>query len=266
MHILLTNDDGILAPGLAALYEPLSALGTVAVVAPFECFSGAGHCITLHEPLTCTEVEVAGLFTGLAVHGSPADCVKLAVNQSRDKPFDLVVSGINNGANVGINVYYSGTVAAAMEAAFLRIPSVAVSLVHEPQMNYGAAARFALGVMQKLMPLAKGDVVNINVPMLSQGQPKGIRVVPQGTSGLDEHYIQQARTPGLTTFQLAGGTYREEASPADTTTLAEGYITVTALSADLTDHSRTRALACRLDGAGGAGTATNPPSEIINPL
>ena len=249
MHILLTNDDGILAPGLAALYQPLSALGTVSVVAPFECFSGAGHCITLHEPLTCNEVEVGDLFTGLAVHGSPADCVKLAVNQSRDRPFDLVVSGINNGANVGINVYYSGTVAAAIEAAFLRIPSVAVSLVHEPGMDYDSAAQSALGVMQKLMPLAKGDIVNINIPLLSRGQPKGIRVVPQGTSGLDEHYIPQAQSLGLTTFQLAGGTYREEASPADTTTLSEGYITVTALSADLTDHKKTSVLASRLNGA-----------------
>jgi 5'-nucleotidase len=254
-----------MAPGLAALYQPLSALGTVSVVAPFECFSGAGHCITLHEPLGCSEVEVAGLFTGLAVHGSPADCVKLAVNQSRDKPFDLVVSGINNGANVGINVYYSGTVAAAIEAAFLRIPSVAMSLVHEPEMDYASAAQYAIGVVQKLMPLAKGDVVNVNVPQLSQGRPKGIRVVPQGTSGLDEHYIPQAKTPGLTTFQLAGGTYREEASPADTTTLSEGYITVTALSADLTDYQRTRMLASRLDGAAGPGSASNPPSEIINP-
>jgi 5'-nucleotidase len=258
MHILLTNDDGILAPGLAALYQPLSVLGTVSVVAPFECWSGAGHGITLHEPLTCSEVDAGGLFTGLAVHGSPADCVKLAVNQSRDKPFDLVVAGINNGANVGINVYYSGTVAAAIEAAFLRIPSVAMSLVHEAQMDYGAAAQFAIGVMRKLMPLTRGDVVNINIPMLSLGRPKGVRVVPQGTSGLDEHYIAEASSPGLTTFQLAGGTYREEASPADTTTLSEGFITVTALSADLTDHKRTGVLASHLNGAADLGSTTNP--------
>ncbi len=253
MHILLTNDDGILAPGLAALYPALSALGTVSVVAPLEGWSGAGHGITLHEPLTCSEVDVGGLFTGLAVHGSPADCVKLAVKELRDKPFDLVVAGINNGANVGINVYYSGTVAAAIEAAFLRIPSVAVSLAHEPEMDYHTAARLALAVIGKLLPLARGDVVNINVPPLSLGHPKGIRVVPQGTSGLDEHYVPQASTPGLTTFQLSGGTYRQETDPVDTSALVEGYITVTALSADLTDHRKTGILAARLNGTPAEG-------------
>jgi 5'-nucleotidase len=249
MHILLTNDDGIFAPGLAALYQPLSALGTVTVVAPLDGRSGAGHSITLSEPLTCSQVDVGGLFSGLAVHGSPADCVKMAVKQPQEKPFDLVVAGINNGANVGINVYYSGTVGAAIEAAFLQIPSVAVSLAHEVEMDYGAAAEIAIDVINKLLPLARGDIINVNIPLLSLGQPKGIRVVPQGTSGLDEHYVPQAGPPGQTAFQLSGGAYRPETTPVDTSALVEGHITVTALSADLTDHKKTSVLALRLDGA-----------------
>lgn len=259
MHILLTNDDGIFAPGLAALYQPLSALGTVSVVAPLECQSATGHGITLYEPLACSEVDVGGQFRGLAVHGSPADCVKMAVKQLREKPFDLVVSGINDGANVGINVYYSGTVAAAIEAAFLRIPSVAVSLTHESQMDFNTAAKLAVGVLDKLLPLTQGDIVNINIPLLSRGRPKGIRAVPQGTSGLDEYYVPQEGPPGQMVYQLAGGTHRQEIVPVDTTSLVEGYITVTALSVDLTDHQKTSVLASRLDGA-----AAHPPSEITN--
>ncbi len=119
MHILLTNDDGIFAPGLAAIYKKLIKLGQVSVVAPAEAKSGASHSITL-EPLMCDKVDLTGKFEGYSVSGSPADCVKLGVKELATKPIDLVVSGMNYGANVGINVYYSGTVAAAMEAAFFR--------------------------------------------------------------------------------------------------------------------------------------------------
>ncbi len=122
MRILLTNDDGIFAPGLAAIYKQLVELGTVTVVAPTECWSGASHSITFAEPLACTKVEIKGLFTGFGVQGSPADCVKLASMQLHDGPIDLVVAGINCGANVGINVYYSGTVAAAWRPPFCGSP------------------------------------------------------------------------------------------------------------------------------------------------
>jgi 5'-nucleotidase len=249
MHILLTNDDGIFAPGLAAMYRALTALGDVMVVAPLESRSGASHSVTIFEPLTCTKVDIDGLFSGFAVHGSPADCVKLAVMQLQKEPIDLVVAGVNDGANVGINVYYSGTVAAAIEAAFLRIPSVAISLARGPQMDFDQAARLGVSVLGKLMPIQQGEVVNVNVPSLSQGKPKGIRVVPQATSGFDEHYVPHSDGPGHTAYQLAGGAHREETVPADTTALVDGYITVTALLADLTDHKKTDVLAARLGDA-----------------
>jgi 5'-nucleotidase len=246
MHILLTNDDGIFAPGLAAIYKQLVHLGDVTVVAPTDSQSGASHSITFFEPVACSEVDLKDLFTGYGVHGSPADCVKLAAMQLCDDPIDLVVAGINNGANVGINVYYSGTVAAAMEAAFLGIPSVALSLAAEHEMDFDKAAEHAIAVLSKLTPLAKGDVVNINIPRLSQGRPKGLRVVPQATGGFHEYYIPHKNGDSDVVFQLAGGKHRQEETPTDTTTLVEGYITVTPLRADMTDHGKTQALQARL--------------------
>jgi 5'/3'-nucleotidase len=246
MRILLTNDDGIFAPGLAAMYKQLCHLGDVVVAAPTDSQSGASHSVTFFEPLGCTKVEIEGLFTGFGVHGSPADCVKLAVMQLHERPFDLVVAGINNGANVGINVYYSGTVAAAMEAAFLGIPSVALSLVAEHEMDFDGAAAHCIAVLQRLAPLAPGDVINVNIPRLSRGKPKKPRVVPQATRGFDEYYIPQKDESSETVFQLAGGAFRPEANPTDTTTLSEGHITITPLRADMTDHERTAAFQKRL--------------------
>ena len=128
MKVLLTNDDGIFAPGLTAIYKELVNIGDVTVVAPAQGWSGTGHSVTFHQPLVCNKIDINGQFSGFSVQGSPADCVKLAVMQLCEKPVELLVAGINNGANIGINTYYSGTVAAAMEGAFLNIPAIAMSL------------------------------------------------------------------------------------------------------------------------------------------
>jgi 5'-nucleotidase len=240
MQILLTNDDGIFAPGLAAIYKELVKMGDVTVVAPADSRSGTSHSVTFGQPLVCNKVDINGQFTGFSVQGSPADCVKLAVMQLHDGPIDLLVAGINNGANIGINVYYSGTVAAAMEAAFLKIPSVAMSLAAEEQMNFERAAEYCAKILKKLMPLKSGDVVNINIPQLSKGEPKGVKVVPQSIEGLHEHYICQQNEQGQTVYKLAGGLHRDEQSPTDTTSLAQGYITITALAPDMTNHDKTR--------------------------
>ncbi|MBN2128543.1 MAG: 5'/3'-nucleotidase SurE [Sedimentisphaerales bacterium] len=242
MRILLTNDDGIFAPGLAALYKKLIELGDVMVVAPIESRSGASHSVTFFEPLACNTVDINGLFSGFSVRGSPADCVKLAHMQLHDGPIDLVVAGINNGANVGINVYYSGTVAAAMEAAFLRIPSVAVSLAAERKMDFDRAAQHALAIIRDLLPLQKGDVMNVNIPPLSRGEPRGVRVVPQATSGFHEYYVPKKNGKSEALFQLAGGIHRDEETPTDTTALEQGLITITPLLPDMTDHDKARTL------------------------
>jgi len=239
MQILLTNDDGIFAPGLAAIYKELVTIGDVTVVAPADSRSGASHSITYSRPLVCNKVDINGQFTGFSVQGSPADCVKLAVMQLHEGPIDLLVAGINKGANAGINVYYSGTVAAAMEGAFLKIPAVAMSVSAEEQMDFEKAGRYCAKILKKLMPVKKGDVININIPELSKGEPKGIRVVPQSSKGFNEYYIRQKNEQGQTVFQLAGDSHRLDEAPTDTTSLEAGFITITALARDMTDHHKT---------------------------
>ena len=248
MKILLTNDDGIFAPGLAAIYKELIKIGQVFVVAPADSRSGASHSVTFLSPLLCNKVNINDLFTGYSVKGSPADCVKLAVLQLHKEPIDLVVSGINSGANAGINVYYSGTVAAAMEGAFLQIPSVALSLSFEEPMDYEIGAKYFVKVIQKLMPMKKGEMVNINLPHLSKGKPKGIKSVPQSSNGFDEYYVRQENELGQTEFLLAGKSHLNDESPTDIGALEEGYITVTALTPDMTHESNTKKLKEKFSG------------------
>lgn len=242
MKILLTNDDGIFAPGLAAIYKELIKMGQVTVVAPAESRSGASHSVTFSRPLVCNKVNINGQFTGFSVPGSPADCVKLAVMELHEGPIDLLVAGINNGANAGINVYYSGTVAAAMEGAFLKIPSVAMSLSFEEPMDFATAAKYCVDCLTKLMPVKVGSVININIPHLSKGKPKGVRVVPQSRTGFNESYSQRKNSEGQTEFMLAGDCHIIDGTETDITSLEEGYITITALTPDMTDHIKTKEL------------------------
>ena len=237
MNILLTNDDGILAPGIAAAYKELCKLGDVTVVAPSDRMSGAGHSITVFEPLICEKVNVEDQFSGYSVSGSPADCVKLAIMEICPKKPDLVVSGINHGANVGINVYYSGTVAAAMEAAFYKIPAIALSAVREEQTDFANAAKYCVKVMNKLLPADIVGVININIPALSKGEPKGVKVVPQSTMGFDEHFVKEKNSKGQILYQLSGGYHRDIDLPSDTLAINEGFITVTSLGFDMTDYN-----------------------------
>ncbi len=236
----MTNDDGIFAPGLSAIYKELVKIGEVTVVAPAASRSGASHSVTFNRPLVCNKVDANGQFTGYSIEGSPADCVKLAVMQLCERPIDLLVAGINNGANAGINVYYSGTVAAAMEGVLLGIPSVAMSVAAEEQMDYATAAGYCMQILKELMPVKPGAVANINVPLLSQGRPKGVKVVPQSNKAFDEYYILQTDDKGQTVFQLAGSPHPLEDPQADIVALIEGYISVTALAPDMTDYKKTK--------------------------
>src|SRR5579864_1517067 len=187
VRILLTNDDGIHAPGLRALRKELQQLGDVVVVAPAGEQSAVGHSVTLLNPLIIQQVfDEEKQFLGWAVEGRPADCVKLALLELLPEPPDLVVSGMNAGSNAGINVLYSGTVAAAIEAAFYRQTSFAVSLQYTkpPRMNFDRAAEHARRVIAQILAQSppKGTLFNINIPSLESGPVKGIRVVPQNVS------------------------------------------------------------------------------------
>jgi 5'-nucleotidase len=245
MHILLTNDDGILAPGLAAMYRELEKLGQVDVAAPDTAQSASAHAITITDPLTVNRVHVHNAFHGWSVGGRPADCVKLAVSELvRPRP-DLVVSGINDGANVSINVLYSGTVAAAAEGALLGIPSVAVSLEHGEELDFDGAARMARVIIEHMVATGLGpaQLVNVNIPSLRPGVPKGIRVVPQAVQTMDDHYVSQEGPFGSKQYWLRGS-FKNLGADQDTDlrAIVDGYVVITPLHTDLTDRLRLDAL------------------------
>lgn len=247
MHILLTNDDGVFAPGLRALRKELAKLGKVTVVAPMIEQSGVGHSITILDPLVVKQVdEEDGTAFGHGIEGSPADCVKLAVLELMDRPPDLIISGINSGANAGINVLYSGTVAAAVEGAFFKITSIAVSLELAEHFDYPHAAKHAVRVIETI--LAKnppaGSLFNVNLPAHSRGEPKGVRVVPMAIGRHGETFERRRDPRGRTYYWLTyAPPYHVDGPVTDVSSLAEGFITVTPLHFDLTRHDRLAELA-----------------------
>ncbi len=240
MRILLTNDDGVFAPGLRALRKELARLGDVTVVAPAQEQSGVGHSITLLTPLVVKEVDDEdGTTLGYMVEGSPADSVKLAILELMDRPPDLIVSGINAGANAGINVLYSGTVAAAIEGAFFRITSIAVSLELAEHFDYPHAARHAVRVIERILANKPpdGSLFNVNLPAHARGEPKGVRVVPMGVGRHGEGFERRRDPRGRTYYWLTyAPPFNLEGVESDVSSLAEGYITVTPLHFDLTRH------------------------------
>ncbi len=243
MRILLSNDDGVLAPGLAAMYETLSELGDVTVVAPETPQSAAAHGITLHGPLPVRRIHVQEAFHAWSVDGRPADCVKLAAVELLPEPPDLVVSGINDGANVSINVLYSGTVAAAAEGALLGFPAVAVSLERGVERDFRQAASIALDIIRQLLDggLAAGELVNVNIPDLTPGPPRGVRVVPMGTRVMEDRFHRFAAPDGRDYYWFGGGAiYRPAGSTAasDLDALHERCVAVTPLQFDLTRYPR----------------------------
>jgi len=251
MRILLTNDDGIYAPGIAALKAELAALGEVTVVAPEAERSAAGHSITLDRPLRVHDVYVGEVFLGYACDGSPADCVKLGVKEVLQTAPDLVVSGINLGANVGINVLYSGTVAAALEGAILSVTSVAVSLESSKKPDFTPAANIAREVIVQILERRPptGSLFNLNVPARPCADIKGVVVAPQSTVSYDDGFEVRTDPRGAKYFWMTGELDRREVSPdTDTALLADGYVTLTPLTYDLTDRRLlAQAAAWRID-------------------
>src|SRR3954451_10804948 len=241
MRILLTNDDGIYAPGLRAMRLELLKLGSVTVVAPATEQSAAGHSVTLLTPLLANEVfeEDGKTFVGWAVEGRPADCVKLALLELLREPPDVIISGLNAGSNAGINVLYSGTVAAAIEGAFFQRTSIAVSLEYTKAkpLDFPRAADLARTVIEQVLrhPLAPGSLVNINIPSLEKGPVRGVRVVPQNVAPYLETFDRRTDPRGRVYFWSTPKFTCPEPHPdTDVTALAEGYITVTPLQFNLT--------------------------------
>lgn len=240
MQILLTNDDGIYAPGLAAMERELRKLGKVCVVAPATEQSGVGHAITFLSPLICKEVFDGDRHRGWAVEGSPADSVKIGVFEFCPGKPDLVVSGINGGLNAGINVLYSGTVAAAIEGAFFGIPSIAVSLEYDEHAQFDKAARMAREIIEQIFQQngSQAQLYNLNFPTAAMMRPTQVRVVPMGTAHYGAEFIKRIDPKGRPYYWATG-----EPSPqrpgheTDLTALEKGYVTITPLDYDMTKHA-----------------------------
>jgi 5'-nucleotidase len=239
--ILLTNDDGIYAPGLAAMERELEKLGEVYVVSPATEQSGVGHSITYLSPLVVKELFVAKQRRGWAVEGSPADCVKIGIFEFCPRLPDLVVSGINGGLNAGINVLYSGTVAAAIEGAFFGLTSVAVSLEFSDHADFDKAAVLAREVIEQI--LAKKSpapqLYNLNIPTAALANPeRQVRVVPMGLQRNGEQYEKRVDPRGRSYFwALSDREVGDAGHETDVSALRKGFVTLTPLDFDLTKRS-----------------------------
>lgn len=239
IRILLTNDDGIAAPGLSALYREMKALGEITVVAPDSERSAVGHAITLSDPLRVAEYSRNGRFFGYAVSGTPADCVKLAYWSLLESPPDLVVSGINRGANTGINVIYSGTVSAATEATMLGIPAFAVSLATFEQPDFSYAAKFARKLARIVLrhDLPQGTFLNVNVPPVPEDKIRGVAITRQGLAVYDEKFEKRLDPQKRVYYWLTGVKREIEDDPGvDDRAVLENMVSITPIHYDLTNY------------------------------
>lgn len=246
MYVLLTNDDGIAAPGLRALYAALEEAGhSVLAVAPLRQQSGTGHSLTVFEPLRSRRMEENG-FSGIGIHGTPTDCVKLGLGAlSRQRP-DLVMAGINLGANVGPDIFYSGTVGAAAEAAHDGVPSMAISHAdHSGNEDLAAHARHAVELAGRIdwKRLPRRRVLNLNYPAGALASARGLRVCPQSDAVWRNIYERREDPRGDSYWWLTGDVPAESVHPGtDKALLSEGYITMTPLRFEYTDDAALEAL------------------------
>jgi 5'-nucleotidase len=239
MDILLTNDDGIHCEGLWALNAVLQRGHAVTVVAPDRERTAVSHGITLHQPLRADRISLNGCGSGYAVNGTPADCIKLGILEILGRKPDLVVSGLNPGANVGVNINYSGTVAAAKEAALGGVPAIAASIAGGEPYHYRTAAEF-IGRLSELVGrhgLVPGTFLNVNVPNLPSPQIAGVRISRHGLSIFKET-MEKRVDPRNRTYYWQGADMQvfDENPDIDGAALRQRYITITPIKCDMTDY------------------------------
>lgn len=240
MRILVTNDDGIMAEGIRSLKRHLEAGGhDVIVAAPDVERSATGHAITLRTPLWVKKVDIDGVFFGFATSGTPADCVKLGLLELSGGNVDLVISGINKGANMGTDVIYSGTVSGALEAAITGFPSIAVSSVDYASPGYDTAGKFVVQFLREfdIHTIPPYGAININVPSIPFDQLKGFRYTRQSKRKFDDYFEGRKDPYGNVYYWLMGGVVENDTDEdADYRAVNEGYVSVTPLTVFHTDH------------------------------
>jgi 5'-nucleotidase len=235
MIILLSNDDGIQSEGLTALEQSLAHLGELYTVAPDRAQSSTSHSLTLHRPLRVHELGPRRM----AVNGTPVDCVKLALTGLLPAKPDLVVSGINKGPNLGDDIIYSGTVSAAIEGTLLGIPAIAVSLVTFVNFDFRAAAEFTARLIESIQKpgIPAGTLLNVNVPDLPRDQLKGWKFTRMGKRHYSETIVERVDPRGGKYYWIGGddlGFAHDDGT--DCVAVHEGYVSVTPLQCDMTDH------------------------------
>lgn len=240
--ILVTNDDGITAPGIRALIEVMKELGEVVVVAPDSPQSGMGHAITISDTLFCDPVPLKGNLNHkeFRCSGTPADCVKIATQEILHRKPDLCVSGINHGSNSSINVIYSGTMSAAVEAGIEGIPAIGFSLNdYSLTADFEPTKKFVKAVTKRVlkMGLPKGVVLNVNLPKLKESEIKGIKVCRQAKAYWEEEFDKRTSPQGRDYYWLTGKFINEdEGEDTDEWALNNGYVSVVPVQFDLTAH------------------------------
>ncbi|MCX6133814.1 MAG: 5'/3'-nucleotidase SurE [Ignavibacteriales bacterium] len=245
LNILVSNDDGIDAPGIFALVQELKKIGTVIVVAPDKQQSAVGHAITMNFPLRAKEFKKNGVFFGYAVEGTPADCVKLAVKALLKERPDLVVSGVNHGANTAISIIYSGTVSAATEGTILGIPSIAVSLTTYGPPDFKYAAKFARKLSQLVIKkgMPEGTLLNVNVPALAEKLIKGVVVTRQGKAIWNDTFDVRRDPANKEYYWLTGALEESDTGlEFDQSAILNNYVSVTPIHYDLTDYDSVKVM------------------------
>ena len=239
-QILVTNDDGITAPGVRRLVEFMNEIGDVTVVAPNSPQSGKGHAITINSTLTFEEIQLDGPQKDYSLSGTPVDCVKFALDKIMTRRPDIVVSGINHGANSSINVIYSGTMSAAVEAGVEGLQAIGFSLLDFSwDADFAQAKEFIQGIVLKTLenPLPKGVVLNVNIPKLKKDQIKGVKVCRQAVAKWEESFDERINPHGKKYYWLTGYfNNMDNGVDADENALADGYISVVPVKFDLTAH------------------------------
>jgi 5'-nucleotidase len=239
--ILITNDDGITAPGLRTLIEVMLSIGDVVVVAPDSPQSGMGHAITINSTLFVEKVTLdEGNQIEYSCSGTPADCVKLAVSQILDRRPDLCVSGINHGSNSSINVIYSGTMSAAIEAGIEGIPAIGFSLLdYNWNANFEATKSYIKTIAENVLKegLPNGVVLNVNLPNLPKKDIKGIKICRQAKANWEEEFDKRKNPQGRDYFWLTGKFVNlDKGEDTDEWALKQGYVSVVPIQFDLTAH------------------------------